>query len=33
MGAEMGVEAPDDWAVAVVEEGVESRTLRLGAIV
>lgn len=29
----MGVEVPDDWAVAVAEEGVESRTLRLGAMV
>lgn len=29
----MGVDVPDDWAVAVVEDGVESRTLRLGAMV
>jgi hypothetical protein len=26
------VEVPDDWAVAV-DEGVESRTLRLGAMI
>lgn len=29
----MGVEVPDDWAVAVVDDGVASRGLRLGAMI
>jgi hypothetical protein len=32
MGAGTGLEVPDDWAVAV-DAGVESRGLRLGAMI